>query len=481
MSHPLLKTAIRFFFISILLILPVKIANACLCGPRANVLEAYDAADEVLIVRVLSLETIEDPTGGRPNSDNSVLTIGRVERVYKGSSKINDQLIFGQSRIVTCLWSFDKNSINKEFLFYLKRPEKAEARWIAPLCGRSTTMEFAGEDLLYLDNQEKLRGKTRVSGMYFGTQHSLLAAGNRKIRISGSQKTYEIYTDEKGVYEIYDLPPGKYRIEPEIPAGWQFQGFYPRSTTSVRAKAMQGEFVLEPKKHANIDVLFRPANTIEGTIVGPNGNPLPSVCARLWRSDQPEVEVASACTNEKGRFLFESVVPGTYHLVLNPANEPTSDAPFPRIYYPGTAQREKAVVIDVGVGDKLQNLNMVVPAMLETVTVEGAVYFSNGRPAQKQTVRFTPTSSNNLNDLAQVYTDDKGRFSLKVFKGLTGDVLSEAYAWGGMFENCPAFDAQMRNSSQKIAGFKTPAIRIEAQHDIRNLVLRFSLPKCEAK
>lgn len=217
-------------------------------------LEAYDAADEVLIVRVLSMDTVEDPTGGRPNSENSILTIGRVERVYKGSSKINDQLVFGQSRFVTCLWSFDKSSM-----------------------------------------------------------------------------------------------------------------------------------------------------------------------------------------------------------------------------------REKAVLIDVGVGDKLQNLNMVVPAMLETVTVEGTVYFSNGRPAQKQTVRFTPTSSNNINDLAQVYTDDKGRFSLKIFKGLTGDVLSETHAWGGMFEDCPAFDAQMRNSSQKIAGFKTPALRIEAQHDIRNLVLRFSLPKCEAK
>ena len=257
MSHPLLKAAIRFFCISLLLILPAKIASACLCGPRANVLEAYEAADEVLIVRVLSVETVEDMRGDGPNSDDSGLTIGRVERVYKGSSKVNDQLVFGDSRNVSCLWSFEKDLINKELLFYLKRPAKPNDRWVAPMCSRSTTMEFASEDLLYLDNQEKLRGKTRVSGMYWGIQPSLLAAGNRKIRIIGRQKTYELNTDASGVFEIYDLPPGKYRIEPELPTGWTFYGFYPRSTTNVRAKATQGEFVLEPKKHASIYIAFR--------------------------------------------------------------------------------------------------------------------------------------------------------------------------------------------------------------------------------
>lgn len=31
------------------------------------------------------------------------------------------------------------------------------------------------------------------------------------------KKTYETKTDENGVFEIYDLPPGKYFIEPEMP------------------------------------------------------------------------------------------------------------------------------------------------------------------------------------------------------------------------------------------------------------------------
>jgi hypothetical protein len=59
MFHPQLKAAIRFFLISILLILPAKIAGACSCPPRANVLDAYEAADEVLIVRVLSVAAVD--------------------------------------------------------------------------------------------------------------------------------------------------------------------------------------------------------------------------------------------------------------------------------------------------------------------------------------------------------------------------------------------------------------------------------------
>jgi hypothetical protein len=59
MFHPQLKAAIPFFLISILLILPAKIAGACSCPPRANVLDAYEAADEVLIVRVLSVAAVD--------------------------------------------------------------------------------------------------------------------------------------------------------------------------------------------------------------------------------------------------------------------------------------------------------------------------------------------------------------------------------------------------------------------------------------
>ena len=482
MFHPLLKAALRFFCISLLLILPAKIAGACTCGPTPTVLEAYEAANEVLIVRVLSLETVEQTSGVRPYIDARPAIV-RVERVYKGQSRVNDQLVFGTS-VLGCARMFDQNAIGKEYLLYLKRPADARDYWQASFCDRSNKLEYAGEDVSYLDNQQTLRGKTRISGMYFGTQFELLSAANRKIRISGGQKTYEIYTDKNGVYEIYDLPPGKYRIEPELPTGWKFYGWYPESTTRIFGKSPTGEsgqFVLEPGKHASINMLFRPDSSVQGKIVGPNGTPLRSLCVSLLRPNEADETSDTACTNEKGRFLFESVVPGSYLLVLNPSDEPSGAEPFRRLFYPGVADREKAVAIDVAAGEKLREINMVVSELLETVTVAGVVYFSDDRPARNQTVRFLPGGTSDTKRSPAVQTDEKGRFSLKLFKGSAGSLSSETYVKAGMFGNCPAFDALLPNSSQKVVVFNTPSIRIEADHNIRGLVLRFTFPMCNSK
>jgi hypothetical protein len=481
MSHPLLKAAIRFFFISILLILPVKIAGACSCGPTPNVLEAYEAADEVLIVRMLSLQKVEHIEGVRPYIDSQPAIV-RVERVYKGKSGVTDQLVFGTG-FLGCSRMFDQDAIGKEFLVYLKRPKYPTDHWYASYCDRSNKLQYAREDLLYLDNQQNLRGKTRVSGMILGTQFELLSVANRKIRIIGSQKTYETNTDENGVYEVYDLPPGQYRIEPELPVGWKFFGWYPRSTTSVSGRFKPGEsgrFVLEPNKHASINMMFRPDSSVAGKIVGPNGIPDFRICAHLWRPDQIDGPSDSACTNEKGHFLFDSVVPGTYVLVINPTNEPDSSAPYPRLFYPGTEDREKAVLIDVDVGQKVRGINMVVP-LLETVKVEGVLYFANDVPARNQSVLFLPATKNGVEGLAQTNTDNKGRFSFRVIKGLAGNVIAETHIFAGIFENCPAVDALVKDSPQKNVQINTPAIRVEAQTDIRNLVLRFPFPMCKSK
>ena len=478
MFHPLLKAALRFFCISILLILPAKIASACSCPPRPNVLEAYEAADEVLIVRVLSVKAVDETSGVRPYIESRLPTV-RVERVYKGRSVINDQLVFGQGFDINCVEGFNDESVGKQYLLYMKTPETPGDPWYVNFCGRSNKLEYVREDLLYLDNQQKLHGKTRVSGMILGTQQSEFNPANQKIRIIGAQKTYEIYTDETGVFEIYGLPPGNYRIEAEIAAGWKFYAWAPRSTTRITPPE-SGAFTLEAKKHASINMMFSPDSYIEGRILSTNGNPVPNVCATLWKPDQTDGLSYSACTDKKGRFEFFSVLPGTYVLVLNRGDEPNSTEPFRRLFYPGTADREKAALIDVDAGQKVRGINMVVP-LLETVTVEGLLLFSNDAPAGNQKVRFVPATTNSVNGIAETETDGKGRFSFRVIKGLTGTVISETYIFAGIFGNCPAVDALVKDSPEKHAEIKTPAVRIEAEHDIRNLVLRFPFPRCKSK
>jgi hypothetical protein len=69
--------------------------SACSCGNRSTVLAAFDAADEVVIVRGVSIEKAEDAEQKRyAHGVRSATMI--VERVFKGKLKVRDEIVFGQ-------------------------------------------------------------------------------------------------------------------------------------------------------------------------------------------------------------------------------------------------------------------------------------------------------------------------------------------------------------------------------------------------
>src|SRR5262245_8203965 len=139
--------------------------NACSCGPAPTVLESYAGSDTVVIARVVSLEKARKAEKlGDPGYMNGVkLTTMLVEKVFKGTTKVGEKLIFGQGGGADCIWTFREEDMGEQFLFYLH--SRADLpKWYASTCGRSRRVEFATDDLLYLNDLEKLRDKTRISG-----------------------------------------------------------------------------------------------------------------------------------------------------------------------------------------------------------------------------------------------------------------------------------------------------------------------------
>ncbi|HEU4767553.1 MAG TPA: hypothetical protein VFS77_09260 [Pyrinomonadaceae bacterium] len=248
----------RIAVIAVAFLLQMSIAFACSCGALVPVLDAYESAEVVVVARVLSVERSKEQDKrvhyGGVTSSRLV-----VEKVYKGDVRAGDELEFFQGGGADCVWAFRESDIGKQSLLYIGRPPAGE-KWRAFTCGRSNSMKNAAEDLLYLDKLDQVRGKTRVSGKY-GLKYgnSGLVVANRTIKIVGQNKTYETTTNADGIFEIYDLPAGNYRLEPEIPAGWQldrdslwFSSSADRKQTVKNAVA----FKLEPKKHASIDLAF---------------------------------------------------------------------------------------------------------------------------------------------------------------------------------------------------------------------------------
>jgi len=165
-----LRCLLFLVFSTALILAVTKTANACSCGPRPTVLDSFEGSDEVVIVKAVSVEKVQDKE--ERHYVNGIKTVTMVvEKIFKGKLKVRDEIVFGQGGGADCIWTFSEESVGRQFLFYLDRPEKLSfpasndaGLWFAFTCGRVSGVENAAEDLLYLENLSKVRGKTRISG-----------------------------------------------------------------------------------------------------------------------------------------------------------------------------------------------------------------------------------------------------------------------------------------------------------------------------
>ena len=468
-------------------------ASACSCGRERTVLDEYEWADVVVVVKAVAVEKAEPektaPPGRMSDGENYVggvkSTAVRVERVFKGNLKAGDEMTFGQGGGADCIWTFEEEDVGRRYLFYLKRFGNS-AVWIAGTCGRSRGAEYAGDDLLYLDKMDKVRGKTRISGtVYFAGETGESVAG-RKIKIVGAGHTYEVKTDENGVYEIYDVPAGRYSVEPELPRGWKVANSWLRYSPSFAGNngdeaTKQITIALADKKHAGLDLRFEVDNAIRGHVYDPSGRPMNGVCLRLVPADGTKGPYLADCTEKEGAFEVDEIPPGRFVIVVNDDGKVSSSEPFTTFYYPNVSRREDATVFQVGPGEFVENVQIYAPVAAETITVEGVLLYSDGKPAADLRVEFKSekTGERDSSD-AGANTDSKGRFSIKILKGQRGRLYGTMYAFIGEFENCPQLEAVIRKmGSGSLAEVKTAAVQINAEQNIYGATLKYPFPSCK--
>ena len=189
---------------------------ACMCSNFPTACAAYGSADAVFIgyIRETKKWRREEEYG------TGQFVYVRVEKAYKG---MNDAEVVIRNPRSSCDPTYKKG---ERWLFYISRDEEDKRFWKVFGCGRSRWIEGADVDLAYLDRLSETKDKTRIAGQIVHYGRSMKPIKNIpriKIRLIGDKQTQETYTDENGVYEIYGSPPGRYRIEPEIPAGFKFQ------------------------------------------------------------------------------------------------------------------------------------------------------------------------------------------------------------------------------------------------------------------
>lgn len=473
------------------LLFGLRISNACSCAPKPTVLDDYEGSDVVIIARAVAVEKSADGKGINGVAGTRMV----IEKVFKGKFKVGDEITMQQGGGRDCLWTFNEGDVNEQYLFYLNSIETDPNFWVASGCRRSNRLQDATDDLLYLNKMEKVRGKTRISGTLEFEGNTDLSVAARTIRIIGTNKSYEVKTDRNGVYEIYDLPAGKYLIEPEIPLGWKIDPYSLSQSSSFAGKEDDDRspkkipITLEAKKQAGLDIRFEIDNAIRGRVYDPGGKPMRGVCINaLLAQSEKEGEYRAGCTDENGNFAITEIPRGSYILAVNNLGKISSNEPFKTFYYPDVSEREKATVFTIGEGTFLDSINIYVPKVEETVTVEGVLLYSDGKPAADVSVDFKATTvsvefksragKEDVSADAHARTDAQGRFSIKILKGLKGKLYGSMYTYSGEFENCPKLEAIIKESGNTSAEVKTAEVEIQAENNLYNLELKYTFPSC---
>lgn len=483
------------FFVALLLT-AITTANACSCGPRPSVLGSFEGSDEVVILRAKAVAKAEG-TQEHNFIGGIKSTTMVVEKVFKGMLKVGEEIVFAQGNGADCLWTFDEQSMDRQFLFYLTRPEnlrfygspRGPGLWVGAGCGRSTGLKEANEDLLYLENMAKVRGKTRISGTFHGYyDFSDLDIAGKMVKIIGPTKTYVRKTNKDGVFEIYGLPPGKYFVEPETPSDWKFDTYYLAFSQGViqdvfnwgnRNSPRRVTIMLEREKHVSINFVITVENFVTGRVLNPKGKAMSDVWVHLL---QPGHDTGpSGYTDEEGKFKIFQIPRGQYVLVANPDGRPSAREPFPKIFYPNVTERERAAVINISLGEKLANLDIVIPKLEETVTISGVFRYSDGNPVAEEPVKFKVVTKNEKvdGDVGE-RTDAAGRFTLTVLKGLTGELSGEQFFLKGVYQNCPQVDELIAKSEYRSSvTVLSNIIKLTSGQDMHEVQLTLPFPRCE--
>jgi hypothetical protein len=290
------------------------------------------------------------------------------------------------------------------------------------------------------------------------------------LKLRSHDDRFETSSNSDGVYTFYDVHAGEYNFTARLPVKMELTH---RSQAGGLAR-----FSIPNGACYEFDVNALPTGHIRGTVMGPDGKPLPIASVELYRAGNYSDTKPGlwGFQGAQGVFDLDHVGPGDYVLVFNRMNRNDPNSPYPRAFYPGVGDVADAETITLKDGQQLSKINMTVKDGYPTHLLRVQVKWQGVRPAGSVTVMAKADTGENPS--AQKLADGSYEFTL---------LESANYTVSAWEDLTPQRQAAARSGRHKTETC-TPPARIDsepvvvagADKDTKAITLTLVNPACGA-
>ncbi len=221
-------------------------------------------------------------------------------------------------------------------------------------------------------------------------------------------RRFEAVTNGLGYFTVKGRLRGTYTMRAVLPPGLY--------APAAPAAPAEQEVEVHPDDCAGAEIVVSSLGTIEGRVVDPDGMGVVSMAVALMPVDKPHdlYQIATADTDEKGRYVFESIPAGVYSMAANHKGPGANGLPYLPTYYPDAGKLTGAAPVTLKPAESVKLEDIRLPPAIRKVSVAGTVRWPDGRPAEGVAVVL------GLDEWEGVWadTDANGRYEVTGFEGL---------------------------------------------------------------
>jgi len=402
---------------------------ACSCLDRQTVCEAYGTSKAVFIGEVVEGSNPDGISDVPPSERTLNYFVLKVKRNFAGAEEGKTVAI--QTGYGDCAVTFRKG---KNYLVFAS--ENGSSLYTT-VCSPTRRLAEGEENPPEIASLFSAKGAQIYGSADFWAKLYASKDANQPLakldllieQTDGAQNKFTLTTDDQGKYKIADLPAGNYKIAPSIPFGLKITSRYTR------------EFTLNEKGCAKKDLYFYNDSLLKGRVIDGYEKsvvklPIDLVPADLmppdfnFRPPLGESLAGKSFTSANGEFAYKSVPPGRYFLVANFNYLPDAKNPYPTTFYKSADEKSAATIIEIGRGQKIENLLIQLPPPLPTNEIRGKVFWQNGKPARNVFVYIRDIKNNQF--ISNSRTDNEGNFILQGFTGRKYAISAHAGSSGGI-------------------------------------------------